>query len=566
MHNIVYLLLRRMRLPLIMVILAYAISVLGLVLIPGVDDQGNPWHMDFFHAFYFVSILGSTIGLGEIPYPFTGAQRIWTMVAIYTTVIAWLFAIGSLFALFSDPGFRRILSYTLFTRAVRGIREPFYLVCGLGDAGHLLVHELAGHCIRTVVIDNRENRVQALLLEDLQVYVPALCADAADAATLGVAGVNSRHCRGVIALTDSDHTNLTIAITSKLLSPELQVICRSEFHDTEANMASFGTDHIINPYDTFARRFALMLKSPSMFLVNEWLTSIRDAPLREFAAPPKGTWVICGYGRFGKALQKSLSFEGIRTVLIESDIEKTGAPEGVIVGRGTEAVTLYEADIENTDGIIAGTDDDSNNLSIIITAIDLNEKLFTVGRQNRRSNDAIFNAARLDVIMQPGTIISQRILALLTTPLLTDFLRLAGQQGEDWANILVSRVVGVLTDRPPDSWTITIDNEQAPAMLEMIRKDSDVTIGMLCTDPRDLTLTLPCVPLYLQRAADEILLPGNDCVLQPGDQLLFCGRQDTSTHMRWTMNNFNALNFISTGEDRPSGYLWRWLAGRHTSR
>jgi Trk K+ transport system NAD-binding subunit len=566
MHNLVYLLLRRMRLPLIMVIIAYAVSVLGLVLIPGVDDQGNPWRMDFFHAFYFVSILGSTIGLGEIPYPFTDAQRIWTTVAIYTTVIAWLFAIGSLFALFSDPGFRRVLGYTLFTRAVRGIREPFYLVCGLGDAGHLLVHELAGRCIRTVVIDNRENRVQALQLEDLRVYVPALCADAADAATLSAAGVNSRYCKGVIALTDSDHINLTIAITSKLLSPELQVICRSESHDSEVNMASFGTDHIINPYDTFARRFALMLKSPSMFLVNEWLTSVRDAPLREFTAPPKGTWVICGYGRFGKALQISLSFEGIRTVLIESDIEKTDAPEGVIVGRGTEAITLYEADIENADGIIAGTDDDSNNLSIIITAIDLNEKLFTVGRQNRRSNDAIFNAARLDVIMQPGTIISQRILALLTTPLLTDFLRLAGQQNEDWANILVSRVVGVLTDRPPDSWTITIDDEQAPAIQEMIRKGSDVSIGMLCTDPRDLTLTLSCVPLYLQRTADEILLPGNDCVLQPGDRLLFCGHQDTATYMRWTMNNFNALNYISTGEDRPSGYLWRWLAERHTSR
>lgn len=566
MHNLVYLLLRRMRLPLIMVILAYAISVLGLVLIPGVDDQGNPWRMDFFHAFYFVSILGSTIGLGEIPYPFTDAQRLWTMVAIYTTVIAWLFAIGSLFALFSDPGFRRILSYTLFTRAVRGIREPFYLVCGVGDAGHLLVHELAGRCIRTVVIDNRESRVQALQLEDLRVFVPVLCADAADSSTLCAAGVNSRHCMGVIALTGSDNINLTIAITSKLLSPELQVICRSESHDSEANMASFGTDHIINPYDTFARRFALMLKSPSMFLVYVWLTSVRDAPLREFTAPPKGTWVICGYGRFGKALQKSLSFEGIRTILIESDIEKTAAPEGVIVGRGTEAITLYEADIENADGIIAGTDDDSNNLSIIITAIDLNEKLFTVGRQNRRSNDAIFSAARLDVIMQPGTIISQRIVALLTTPLLTDFLRLAGQQSEEWANILVSRVVGVLTDRPPDSWTISVDAEQAPGMLEMIRKGSDVTIGMLCTDPRDLTLTLPCVPLYLQRTADEILLPGNDSVLQPGDQVLFCGRQDTETYMRWSINNFNALDYISTGRDRPSGHLWRWLAGRRASR
>ncbi|MFV1973962.1 MAG: TrkA family potassium uptake protein [Thiohalobacterales bacterium] len=566
MHNLVYLLLRRMRLPLIIVILAYAISILGMVLIPGIDDQGNPWRMDFFHAFYFVSFLGSTIGFGELPYPFTDAQRLWTMVAIYTTVIAWLFAIGSLFSLFSDPAFRRILSYTLFTRAVRGIREPFYLVCGLDDAGHLLVHELAGHCIRTVVIDNRESRVQALQLDDLPVYVPALCADAADAATLSAAGVNSRHCRGVIALTDSDPVNLTIAITSKLLSPKLQVICRSESHDSEANMASFGTEHIINPFDTFARRFALMLKSPGMFLVYEWLTSIRDAPLREFAAPPKGTWVICGYGRFGKAIQKALSFEGIHTVLIESDIEKTAAPEGVIVGRGTEAITLYEADIENADGIIAGTDDDSNNLSIIITAVGLNKNLFTVGRQNRGSNEAIFNAARLDVIMQPGAIISQRIVALLTTPLLTDFLRLARQQGDSWANILVSRVIGVLTDRPPDSWTISVDAEQAPAMLEMIGKGNEVTIGMLCTDPRNLAVTLPCVPLYLQRTADEILLPGNDCVLQPGDRVLFCGRQGARTYMRWTMNNFNALNYISTGKDRPSGYLWRWLAERHASR
>ena len=50
MYNLLYLLLRRMRTPLIVVILAYAISILGLVLIPGMDDQGNPWRMSCFHA------------------------------------------------------------------------------------------------------------------------------------------------------------------------------------------------------------------------------------------------------------------------------------------------------------------------------------------------------------------------------------------------------------------------------------------------------------------------------------------------------------------------------------
>ena len=93
MHNIVFLVLRRMRLPLIVLVCTYAFSVLGFVLIPGMDDQGNPWRMGFFHAFYFVSYMGSTIGFGEIPYPFTDAQRLWVMFSIYSTVIVWLYAI-----------------------------------------------------------------------------------------------------------------------------------------------------------------------------------------------------------------------------------------------------------------------------------------------------------------------------------------------------------------------------------------------------------------------------------------------------------------------------------------
>ena len=68
--QIIYLILRRLRTPLIVLVCVYAVSVLGFVLIPGVDDQGNPWKMDFFHAFYFVSYMGSTIGFGELPYPF----------------------------------------------------------------------------------------------------------------------------------------------------------------------------------------------------------------------------------------------------------------------------------------------------------------------------------------------------------------------------------------------------------------------------------------------------------------------------------------------------------------
>ena len=559
MNKLLYLLLQRMRLPLIVVILAYAISMIGLVLIPGVDDQGNTWHMSFFHSFYFVSFMGSTIGFGEIPYPFTNPQRLWTTLAMYMTVISWLYAIGSLFGLLKDPAFKRIVAFTRFTRDVKNISEPFYLICGLGDAGHLVIRELAAHNILSVIIDRDESKIQLLRLEDLPMVFPGISADVTNTSTLLAAGLLKPECQGVIALTGSDHINMTVAITSKLLTPETPVICRAESHDSQDNIASFGTDYIINPFDSFAKRFAMMFQSPSMYLVYEWMTSIHESPLSDFKVPPRGVWLVCGYGRFGKAVQKSLSFKGIQTVIIEADVAGTGAPEGVIEGRGTEAFTLYEAGIEQAVGLIAGTDDDANNLSIIMTALKLNKDLFVVARQNLSTNDLLFAMADIDIIMQTGRLVGQRVVDMITTPLLADFLRMARDQNEEWANLLVSRVVGVL-DKPPESWVITISQQQTPAVLELLNTGCPTTLGSLLTDPRDITVALPCVPLYIKHANNtEVLLPGNEIQLQDGDQLLFCGQADAETHMLWSARNLHALSYICSGYDAPSGTLWRWL-------
>ncbi|MGB1558791.1 MAG: potassium transporter TrkA, partial [Oceanococcaceae bacterium] len=68
MEKVLFLFMRRMRRPLIFLICSYAIAVGGLVLIPGQDADGEVWHYDFFHAFYFISFVGPTIGFGEIPY------------------------------------------------------------------------------------------------------------------------------------------------------------------------------------------------------------------------------------------------------------------------------------------------------------------------------------------------------------------------------------------------------------------------------------------------------------------------------------------------------------------
>src|SRR3712207_211384 len=115
----VFLILRRMRAPLITLIIIFTVSVFGLTLIPGQDADGQPYRMGFFDAFYFMSYTATTIGFGEIPHAFTYGQRMWVLVTIYLTVIGWAYALGSLLTVVQDKAFRQAMRLQLFSRVVR---------------------------------------------------------------------------------------------------------------------------------------------------------------------------------------------------------------------------------------------------------------------------------------------------------------------------------------------------------------------------------------------------------------------------------------------------------------
>ncbi len=562
MENIIFLIFRRMRAPLLILIVTFAIAVLGMVLIPGVDPQGNPWQMDFFHAFYFVSYMSTTIGFGEVPHEFSDGQRIWVTLTLFATVVAWIYAIGTLITLIQDKTFRQAVTEVRFARRIRRLREGFYLVCGYGQTGGLLVEALTDHNQHAVVIDIDESRVNLLKLQNLRQYVPALCADAGKPLHLLEAGLKHPLCQGVCALTNFNEVNLQIAITSKLLQATLPVICRADSQDVEDNMASFGTDYIIDPYETFATHLATALQKPGLHLLIEWLTGTRNQELPMPVYPPSGgLWILCGYGRFGKVVYERLLGQGIRTVIIEADPQRTRAPDDVIVGRGTEAVTLHQAHIEQAVGLVAGTENDVNNLSIIMTARELNPKLFVVLRQNLKSNDDIVEAVEADMVMHPSAIIANKIRVLLATPLLGDFVRLARNKGDDWACELVSRIIALVSREVPEIWQVRVTTEDTHAICNAVKSGNPVTLGDIVKDPRERSRDLLCIPLLLWRRGEISLLPPADLRLEENDRILFCGRYSAHGSMEWTLQNEHALTYVRTGGSAPQGLVWKMLRG-----
>jgi voltage-gated potassium channel Kch len=330
-------------------------------------------------------------------------------------------------------------------------------------------------------------------------------------------------------------------------------------------MASFDTDHIINPFEAFAEHLAMALRSPGTWLLHEWLSAVPETPLHEPRYPPRGGWIVCGYGRFGKAIHRELRRAAITTVVVEADPDRTGCTI-CVRGRGTEEETLAKAGIFEAVGIVAGTDDDASNLSIVMTAKAMNPALFVVIRQNRHANDVLFRAVHADLVMHASESIVHEAIALITSPLLSRFLARSRRETNDWANEMLSRITAVTEELVPDIWEVRIGDRQARAVGREIAEGNVVTIGEVMRDPRDRDRRLPCVPLLLARGDAITLAPTDDQPLGFGDRLLFCGHGRGADPMTWSLQDDRVLTYVLTGRQTTQAWFWRWLERRAEAR
>lgn len=566
-HSIFFLILRRMRSPLILLIVIIAISVLGLTLAPGVDAEGNVQYLSFFHAFYFISYTATTIGFGEIPYAFSDQQRLWVTICIYLSVIGWAYTLGSVFSLLSDRNLQQAFDIERFSRAVRRLREPFYLVCGYGETGRLACDALdrLGH--RAVVIELEDGKVGEIELQGYVADVPAIAADARNPETLKFAGLTHPSCIGVIALTNDDASNLAIAIAARLLAPKIPVLCRAERAETAATMAAFGTRHVINPFQEFAEMLALALHAPAAWQLTNWLTGLPGTTVERFRNPPRGPWIICGHGRFGQQVVTAMDAEDVPVTIVDRD-----PPDDLdhrwVHGEGTNADALHQAGVMSAAGIVAATRSDIDNLSIAVAARELNPSLFVILRQNLYANRALFEAYDADITAIPSEIIGHECLAILSTPLLAPFLNALRRSDPAWSSALFERLTARLGWEVPEVWSARINLTSAPALYRRLMRGEAIALSTLLRSPENRAERLECEVLYLDRDADDHrTVPDGDTILRPGDEILLAGRPGVRSSLALTIANEQTLNYVLTGTDLPGGWIWEKLSasGRRAS-
>jgi voltage-gated potassium channel len=141
-----------------------------------------------------------------------------------------------------------------------------------------------------------------------------------------------------------------------------------------------------------------------------------------------GHYVICAYGRVGRAVMEELRRRGHTAVVIESkpELEPLLAEHGVryIPGDPADETVLRQAGIERARGLICAVDSDAANVFITLTARALNPDLRIIARASERASIDKLVRAGADEVVSPYGLTGRRMAVLAVQPSVLEVLDL----------------------------------------------------------------------------------------------------------------------------------------------
>ena len=554
-NSSLFIILQKMRKPFLVIIVTYTISIIGFLFIGGKDSSGNFYQMTMFDAFYFVSYTATTIGFGEIPYAFTYPQRIWVTISTFLTVLGWFYSIGTLVSLLQDKLFLQELERARFLKQIKNLNEKFIIILGYNQITRKIIIKAIEQGIRAVVIEKDSLKIEKLMLENFTPTIPVLFSESFNVRVLESAGLKKKNCKAIVSLFDDDALNLKITLISKTLNKSVKVAVKSTTINQTENLKDLDAQIIVNPFSIISSEIKLALTAPNLFKLEKWLYKIDDlsANLPTF---PKGLYVICGYGRMGAKIFEKLDKNNVEVKFIEINKERNkqlseDEKNYVTFGDADDRRLLEEIGIKDAVVVIAATNDDTTNLSILATARKLNPNIITMARENDLADDFLFKSAKVNHIFTPSKILVNKITNALMNPLCDEFLKSIIKENNEWATKLVTRLVKEI-DENPLVMAIEINFENTPEIYKYLSEKNALNLKILSTSLHNNSQNNNIVPLLLQRENDIILLPSWENEIKIDDKILLACDEHAKNDMEYICQNIYEFYYALTGKEKQT--------------
>ncbi len=191
----------------------------------------------------------------------------------------------------------------------------------------------------------------------------------------------------------------------------------------------------------------------------------------------RGHVIVCGYGRFGKAVVEELMRSRSTLVIIDSDAEKKDQLAALAVpyfiGSALSDEALVQAGVDRARAIVVATPSDSDNVFITLSARESNPHISIHARAESESGARRLRLAGAHQVISAYQIGGARIASSILRPAVVDFLEIStlGRGEEDVALeeirvaagcAMVGRTVGALEKQSPRLRIVALKREGEP--------------------------------------------------------------------------------------------------------
>jgi len=216
-----------------------------------------------------------------------------------------------------------------------------------------------------------------------------------------------------------------------------------------------------------------------------------------------GHFIVCAYGRVGRAVAGELAAGHVPFVVVDSNAglkaDLDQEDRCYLIGDASDEAVLREAGIERAQGLICAVDSDAENVFITIVARSLSQDLLIVARAAReQSADRLYRAGATHVV-SPYATSGRRMANLAVRPHVVEFFDVARAGHHDLRL---------------EELAIT---EGSPLVGRTIKELRGPTVPLLVRHPNGELVASPARDLRLQ-AGDVLVIFGEAADLSPVDR------------------------------------------------
>lgn len=213
--------------------------IIIILFIYGVVGSYFIMKLNFIDSVYYSVITMATVGYGDY-IPKTGIQKMFATTLALSGVALLAYVFNTLLTNFQE----RLI---LFSKGVRKMKliekmKDYYIICGYGRVGKVVLNELIERNQNVVIIEKNEEIVEKIEETDSLI---ALHEDATDNDL--ISKLAGDKCRSVILCTGEDVINIFIALTIRETNPDTWIVSRASKIENISRLKKAGANKVVSP-------------------------------------------------------------------------------------------------------------------------------------------------------------------------------------------------------------------------------------------------------------------------------------------------------------------------------